>query len=283
MAEDPSKIAAKMKEGVNIPGPGVSIPVDSSRLPAGWEKRVIQRGIGVTKGKWDVFIVEEDGRKSFRSKTDLQKHIDEKKLPYNSDAFDFSLDDNLKKLRQIWKQYIVKPRLKPGERMSPSVPAKKGKKKNEGLTSPLSSSSQLSSLTSSALALQVQQNGQFASFKGPVGIVSSMLVDNTDLQKVLTLFMSRSFLCIIKTNGLGLCLNNIFHNYPFFLAAKCSRSIAVRWFKSRGYYQRRHIGTDDHTTKARARGGVNRYKTWRSFRNRTRFAVFYTFMWKTIS
>ena len=197
MAEDPSKIAAKMKEGVNIPGPGVSIPVDSSRLPAGWEKRVIQRGIGVTKGKWDVFIVEEDGRKSFRSKTDLQKHIDEKKLPYNSDAFDFSLDDNLKKLRQIWKQYIVKPRLKPGERMSPSVPAKKGKKKNEGLTSPLSSSSQLSSLTSSALALQVQQNGQFASFKGPIGIVSSMLVDNTDLQKVRTLFMNRLFLCIL--------------------------------------------------------------------------------------
>lgn len=67
--------------------------------------------------------------------------------------------------------------------MSPSVPAKKGKKKNEGLTSPLSSSSQLSSLTSSALALQVQQNGQFASFRGPIGIVSSLLVDNTDLQK----------------------------------------------------------------------------------------------------
>ena len=103
-----SKIASKMKEGVNIPGPGVSIPVDSSRLPKGWEKRVIQRGIGVTKGKWDVFIVEEEGRKSFRSKTDLQRHIDEKRLPYTSDAFDFSLDDTLKKLRQIWKQYIVK-------------------------------------------------------------------------------------------------------------------------------------------------------------------------------
>ena len=132
MTEDPSKIAAKMREGVNIPGPGVSIPVDSTRLPKGWEKRVIQRGIGVTKGKWDVFIVEEEGRKSFRSKTDLQRHIDEKKLPYNSDAFDFSLDDNLKKLRQIWKQFIVKPRLKPGEKMSPLVPAKKGKKKNEG-------------------------------------------------------------------------------------------------------------------------------------------------------
>ena len=141
MTEDPSKIALKMKEGVNIPGPGVSIPVDSSRLPKGWEKRVIQRGIGVTKGKWDVFIVEEEGRKSFRSKTDLQRHIDEKRLPYTSDAFDFSLDDTLKKLRQIWKQYIVKPRLKPGEKMSPLVPAKKGKKKTDVVTpiSPLAS------------------------------------------------------------------------------------------------------------------------------------------------
>ena len=141
MTEDPSKIALKMKEGVNIPGPGVSIPVDSSRLPKGWEKRVIQRGIGVTKGKWDVFIVEEEGRKSFRSKTDLQRHIDEKRLPYTSDAFDFSLDDTLKKLRQIWKQYIVKPRLKPGEKMSPLVPAKKGKKKSDVVTpiSPLAS------------------------------------------------------------------------------------------------------------------------------------------------
>ena len=141
MTEDPSKIASKMKEGVNIPGPGVSIPVDSSRLPKGWEKRVIQRGIGVTKGKWDVFIVEEEGRKSFRSKTDLQRHIDEKRLPYTSDAFDFSLDDTLKKLRQIWKQYIVKPRLKPGEKMSPLIPAKKGKKKNDVVTpiSPLAS------------------------------------------------------------------------------------------------------------------------------------------------
>ena len=95
-------------------GPGVSIPVDSSKLPSGWEKRVIQRGIGVTKGKWDVFIVQEEGRKSFRSKTELQKYIDEHRLPYTSDAFDFSLDDLLKRLRQIWKQHIVKPRLSPG-------------------------------------------------------------------------------------------------------------------------------------------------------------------------
>ena len=62
---DPKLIAEKMVEGENIPGPGLPIPIDSSRLPNGWEKRVIQRGIGITKGKWDVFIQSANGR-SFR-------------------------------------------------------------------------------------------------------------------------------------------------------------------------------------------------------------------------
>ena len=183
MTEDPSNIAAKMKEGVNIPGPGVSIPVDSSRLPKGWEKRVIQRGIGVTKGKWDVFIVEEEGRKSFRSKTDLQRHIDEKKLPYTSDAFDFSLDDNLKKLRQIWKQYIVKPRLKPGEKMSPSIPAKKGKKKNEGVTA-LSFFEQSSHPSSLSRSPPTSQSQQTCPFDSPNAGMSPIGVDPVDLKKV---------------------------------------------------------------------------------------------------
>jgi hypothetical protein len=108
---DPVLIAKQMVEGVNIPGPGVPIPVDSTNLPEGWEKRVIQRGIGITKGKWDVFIQNPTG-KSFRSKIELQRHFEEKKLPYSSETFDFTLDDNLKKLRQIWKQHIVIPQLK---------------------------------------------------------------------------------------------------------------------------------------------------------------------------
>lgn len=65
LTSDPRLIAEKMIEGVNIPGPGVPIPIDSSKLPNGWEKRVIQRGIGITKGKWDVFIQNANGR-SFR-------------------------------------------------------------------------------------------------------------------------------------------------------------------------------------------------------------------------
>ena len=109
LSDDAELIAEKMVEGVNIPGLGQPILVDSSSLPEGWEKRVIQRRTGITKGKWDVFITNPETGKSFRSKTELQKHLDERKLPYTSDAFDFSLDDNLKKLRQIWKQYKVKP------------------------------------------------------------------------------------------------------------------------------------------------------------------------------
>ena len=60
-------------------------------------------------GKWDVFITNPETGKSFRSKTELQKHLDENELPYTTDAFDFSLDNTLKRLRQIWKNYKVKP------------------------------------------------------------------------------------------------------------------------------------------------------------------------------
>ena len=74
LSDDPELIAEKMVEGVNIPGMGQPIPVDSSSLPEGWEKRVIQRRIGITKGKWDVFITNPETGKSFRSKTELQKH-----------------------------------------------------------------------------------------------------------------------------------------------------------------------------------------------------------------
>ena len=91
---------------------GEPISVNSSSFPEGWEKRVYQRSIGNTKGKWDVFIFNQETGKTFRNKTDLQKFLEDRKLPYTTDSFDFSLDDNLKKLRQIWKQYKVKPFLK---------------------------------------------------------------------------------------------------------------------------------------------------------------------------
>eukprot|EP00095_Tigriopus_kingsejongensis_P002905 snap_masked-scaffold336_size202805-processed-gene-0.11 protein:Tk02905 transcript:snap_masked-scaffold336_size202805-processed-gene-0.11-mRNA-1 annotation:"phd finger protein 20-like isoform x2" len=114
LSAEPELIAKQMVEGVNIPGPGVAIPVDSSTLPQGWHKRVIQREIGVTKGKWDVYIQSPFG-KSFRSKIELQKFFDEKKMDLRSDIFDFSLDNVLKRLRQIWKQYIVVPKARNSE------------------------------------------------------------------------------------------------------------------------------------------------------------------------
>ena len=50
LGADPELIAEKMIEGVNIPGMGQPILVDSSSLPEGWEKRVYQRSLGITKG-----------------------------------------------------------------------------------------------------------------------------------------------------------------------------------------------------------------------------------------
>ena len=154
LTSDPELVAEQMIEGVNIPGMGQPIPVDSSSLPVGWEKRVIQRRIGITKGKWDVFITNPETGKSFRSKTELQKHLDERKLPYTCDAFDFSLDDNLKRLRQIWKQYKVKPFLNNPKGSSPGnfkhVPAKITQVQDSDFTHHRSSSSSASTTTSAA-------------------------------------------------------------------------------------------------------------------------------------
>ncbi|XP_059092645.1 uncharacterized protein LOC131887926 [Tigriopus californicus] len=111
LEQEPEAIAKELVEGVNIPGPGLAIPIDSSSLPIGWHKRVVQREIGVTRGKWDVFIQSPFG-KSFRSKIELQKFFDERKMDMKSDIFDFSLDNALKRLRQIWKQYIIVPQAK---------------------------------------------------------------------------------------------------------------------------------------------------------------------------
>jgi len=42
LLSDPKQIADKMVEGFNIPGPGEPIPIDSSKLPKGWTKLVVQ-------------------------------------------------------------------------------------------------------------------------------------------------------------------------------------------------------------------------------------------------
>ena len=124
--------------------------MDSSSLPEGWEKRVIQRASGITQRKWDVFITNTETSKSFRSRSELQNYLDECKLPYTSEVFDFSLDDNLKRLRQIWKQYKVKPFLNNPYNISSTnfkhVPAKM----TEGQDLEVSSQSQQSRLSEQA-------------------------------------------------------------------------------------------------------------------------------------
>ena len=71
---DPEKIAEKMIEGINIPGIGQPIQVDSSSLPKGWKKYVFQRDIGVRKGKWEVSITNQNYSRLFRTKVNLQKY-----------------------------------------------------------------------------------------------------------------------------------------------------------------------------------------------------------------
>ncbi|XP_040573433.1 uncharacterized protein [Lepeophtheirus salmonis] len=176
---EPNLIAKQMVEGYNIPGPGEPIPVDSSNLPDGWEKRVIQRGLGVTRGKWDVFIQNASG-KSFRSKTELQKHFDENHLNYSIDSFDFSLDDNLKRLRQIWKQFVIKPNLKPGEKLSSPVPAKLSRKalnakhlKDSSIPSPLSAANQhlpsyLPRVQSASTNSKLKDNGELSNINSRI-------------------------------------------------------------------------------------------------------------------
>ena len=71
----------------------------------GWQRRVYQRASGATIGKWDVYLTNSVTTKKFANKGDVQNFIDEYKLPYSNQDFEFGLDDRLKKLRQIWRQY----------------------------------------------------------------------------------------------------------------------------------------------------------------------------------
>ena len=56
-----------MVEGVNIPGPQKPLAISSPRLPKGWQKKVIQRTLGQSAGKWDVFIENPEGQ-SFKQR-----------------------------------------------------------------------------------------------------------------------------------------------------------------------------------------------------------------------
>jgi len=97
-------------DGVTVPSHSKPVLIKSPKLPNGWVKKVVLRG--VNHFKWEVLIentsLDGNGR-SFRSKADLQRFFDEQKLTHNMDNFDFSLDTPLKKIRQIWRSTLHQP------------------------------------------------------------------------------------------------------------------------------------------------------------------------------
>ena len=106
---DPEKIAQEMVEDYNYPGTTKPMPFDSSSLPEGWQKSVIRRTCA--DFRWEVLIshtAEGAKRGYFHKKSQIDNYLKRNKLPYDIDMFVFCLDDQLKKLKQIWTKYIVK-------------------------------------------------------------------------------------------------------------------------------------------------------------------------------
>ena len=64
-----------------------------------------------TGTKWDVVFTDDPSyKKMFSCKEDLEEYFKENSLPYYIDDFDFSLDEQMTKIKQIWLQYRVKER-----------------------------------------------------------------------------------------------------------------------------------------------------------------------------
>ncbi|EDO46047.1 predicted protein, partial [Nematostella vectensis] len=62
--------------------------ITNEGVPTGWVKIVTQRSKGKTKGTYDVYIVDPDGRK-FRSKAELKRFLDKSQSDLTIEDFDF--------------------------------------------------------------------------------------------------------------------------------------------------------------------------------------------------
>ncbi|XP_048588363.1 methyl-CpG-binding domain protein 4-like [Nematostella vectensis] len=62
--------------------------ITNEGVPTGWIKIVTQRSKGKTKGTYDVYIVDPDGRK-FRSKAELKRFLDKSQSDLTIEDFDF--------------------------------------------------------------------------------------------------------------------------------------------------------------------------------------------------
>ena len=114
LSQAPEKIASELMEGFNYPGTVKPMPIDSSSLPEGWQKSVIQRIGGTTEGKWEVCIrhAEVDSWQYFKERRKLEDYLKTNNFPQTADMFDFRLDNHLKKLKEIWKNYIYQTPVK---------------------------------------------------------------------------------------------------------------------------------------------------------------------------
>ena len=110
LTQAPDKIARELMEGYNYPGTVKPMPIDSSSLPEGWQKSVIQRIGGATEGKWEVCIrhAEVDSWQYFKDRRGLEEYLKTNQVPKTADMFDFRLDNHLKKLKEVWKSHIYK-------------------------------------------------------------------------------------------------------------------------------------------------------------------------------
>ena len=110
LTQAPDKIARELMEGYNYPGTVKPMPIDSSSLPEGWQKSVIQRIGGATEGKWEVCIrhAEVDSWQYFKKRSQLEVYLKTNNFPLTVDMFDFRLDNHLKKVKEIWKNLIYK-------------------------------------------------------------------------------------------------------------------------------------------------------------------------------
>ena len=95
------KLMDNLIEGVTVPGSSKPVFIKAPKLPTGWVKKVVLRG--VNNLKWEVVIENKLG-KSFKSRTELLRYFDEQKFEANLDLFDFTLDTPLKKIRKIWRE-----------------------------------------------------------------------------------------------------------------------------------------------------------------------------------
>jgi len=78
-------------EAPSLPPAPPPIMYTDPRLPPGWKRKVKKRTLGPQAGKWDVFIVNPNGRK-FKTRSELRSYLDRQSdSDLDIDSFDFTV------------------------------------------------------------------------------------------------------------------------------------------------------------------------------------------------